>query len=519
MKYRELTPDEISAAYQMAERIYTGYSTADLTGDAQEGHVFFIGCFAGSKMVGCAKGDERGTLHFVIVEDGYRMRGIGRELVKRICEVCCNKCCILRITARTVPGTEGFFVKCGFQDAPALSDSQDGQTGVREMERIISPGEIRPRRMSKGMLAAVIGGGALLLLLLLIVIGVIVVLNLSGLSVKYGENSGTGTEETGMDPQAQDVPADGTEDDIRFQSDTPSSGSDNVTVKPDDPSMYDPEPGYVSLPVELINEPAGESESYEESYEKQTARALALIWAYISDEVDYKIEESAYTEYESTDRSEIDFDVRYPQIYGLPSGKEEEINQTLRDTAMFRTEMYYLEPNTQIRGFLAAEEYLILGSNVDYKVTYLDENLLSVVFVDHYFVGSTLSEYSEIRPVTVDLNTGEVYRIEDNLAVDEDFIPVWRERILQKKPENMSALNLSDDVFMKMLDGERVDGRYKSELILKKDGAELAFSYAFLDESSIERGWVTVDLTDEELAEYTTDTKMWHQYWEEQQKG
>ena len=99
-------------------------------------------------------------------------------------------------------------------------------------------------------------------------------------------------------------------------------------------------------------------------------------------------------------------------------------------------------------------------SEVGYKITYLSEELISVVYADHYFLGSAMAEYADLRTVIVNLKTGEAIKPEDTYKADEAMGKAFHDRLLKQQPENEAFLELGDDVFTRALQGEVVDGRY-----------------------------------------------------------
>lgn len=56
--------------------------------------------------------------------------------------------------------------------------------------------------------------------------------------------------------------------------------------------------------------------------------------AYVASDVSYQMTEENYKEKEAREEATIDYDIDYPQVSGLPSGKDQEVNQILKDAAM-----------------------------------------------------------------------------------------------------------------------------------------------------------------------------------------
>ena len=146
-----------------------------------------------------------------------------------------------------------------------------------------------------------------------------------------------------------------------------------------------------------------------------------------------------------------------------------------------------------------------------YRVTYMDDRLLCVIYEDHYFTGSVYGEYLALRTRVIDLETAEVYDVQDVLRADETFVDLWRAKIKEKDPDNYPAAELSDEAFLGTMTGEIIDGRYFANLVLAGDGLRVGFTYAFRseDDMRLSRGWVTAEFTEEELEPYRQDSRMW----------
>lgn len=56
----------------------------------------------------------------------------------------------------------------------------------------------------------------------------------------------------------------------------------------------------------------------------------------------------------------------------------------------------------------------------------MDDRLLCVIYEDHYFTGSVYGEYLALRTRVIDLETAEVYDVQDVLRADETFVDLWR---------------------------------------------------------------------------------------------
>ena len=111
----------------------------------------------------------------------------------------------------------------------------------------------------------------------------------------------------------------------------------------------------------------------------------------------------------------------------------------------------------------------------------------------------------------VNLKTGEAIKPEDTYKADEAMGKAFHDRLLKQQPENEAFLELGDDVFTRALQGEVVDGRYMTGMVLTKTGVLLPFTYHFrsADGNIISRGWDDVEFTKEEFMTYEKEHEMW----------
>ena len=117
--------------------------------------------------------------------------------------------------------------------------------------------------------------------------------------------------------------------------------------------------------------------------------------------------------------------VEYPQLSGIDDEMQTQINQLLYDTAMDRVNYWHLEPSDDVKAF-QEEHFSIFASDVNCDVTYHSQYLLSVDYKEYYSAGNPvwMTNGTE-RALTIDLLTGESYRLEDILEVNREFIRLW----------------------------------------------------------------------------------------------
>lgn len=110
--------------------------------------------------------------------------------------------------------------------------------------------------------------------------------------------------------------------------------------------------------------------------------------AYIAVNAGYEIEEE--NDAFESDRSSayfISYNINYPQLSGLSEKVEKELNEKLKNCARETVITYYENPTEEMKEWMMQQE-AVVASQVNYKVTYQDENLLCVAFEDYYSVGN-----------------------------------------------------------------------------------------------------------------------------------
>ncbi len=463
MVIRVLEKEEIHGALCLAAGIFNGLEQEEeILRQAEEENLILAGCFGdgpAAGLLGWGMADSGGQILFVFVREEHRRHGMGTAIVDMLRQVCSQKFAVLRITAQAPQEMVPFLTKCGLR-VYAPQRQENGRTFF-PMEDMLSPVELKPHKNGFRM-GLIIGGvcvAVLVLCLLIFLLGKKVV----------------GEVESLQEVQRQE----------ERQKEIPDEPETEVL------------PGYEE------EDPAEESPAEDEGIDD--------IPAYVASDVSYQMTEENYKEKEAREEATIDYDIDYPQVSGLPSGKDQEVNQILKDAAMGNANTYYLNPTQEIQDFLAEQEELYLGSQVKYRVTYMDDRLLCVIYEDHYFTGSVYGEYLALRTRVIDLETAEIYDVQDVLRADETFVDLWRAKIKEKDPDNYPAAELSDEAFLGTMTGEIIDGRYFANLVLAGDGLRVGFTYAFRseDDMRLSRGWVTAEFTEEELEPYRQDSRMW----------
>jgi hypothetical protein len=219
---------------------------------------------------------------------------------------------------------------------------------------------------------------------------------------------------------------------------------------------------------------------------------------------------------------QLDLNVTYPQLHGLDEIVEQKANEAIKHVAMRSVDRLYLNPSDVIKQFLKDESEkgnrpftppgVIIWSLVDCYVTYNDENMISIAFNDHYYIGSFYGEFIDARAITIDLTTGEEYRwTEAILEVDQSFVDKWLLRAWEVE-DNTFFLKTQprEDFWAILTNDENYTNRYFTTFFVDNtDDICVLVTYHMGIDGKIARGWADVHFSVEELESYRTDSDFW----------
>ncbi len=164
--------------------------------------------------------------------------------------------------------------------------------------------------------------------------------------------------------------------------------------------------------------------------------------------------------------------VEYPQLSGIDDEMQTQINQLLYDTAIDRVNYWHLEPSDDVIAF-QEEHFSIFASDVNCDVTYHSQYLLSVDYKEYYSAGNPvwMTNGTE-RALTIDLLTGQSYRLEDILDVNRDFIKLWDKTLCDEEDAEYADeedIDLVLSWFLASEDGNSDDYFYNSFFYIIED--------------------------------------------------
>lgn len=214
----------------------------------------------------------------------------------------------------------------------------------------------------------------------------------------------------------------------------------------------------------------------------------------------YKIAQIKYVDDENS------YLIAYPELKFDDGRDASDMNEIIKRCASYEMDMMYPIYNYNTDYYQGRCE-----SNVSFEVTYCDENIFSVVFSDHYFVGSIFAEYIDYRSVVIDLNTGESFKLGAVIDADDDFAEKMYKQLL-KKDEEWNERHGFDSSMMKqaIINGITDDSRYLAYLYITPEGElGIAFSYHYGTDGVIARGCIDLQASDGEIKNIKRDSKLW----------
>ncbi len=246
---------------------------------------------------------------------------------------------------------------------------------------------------------------------------------------------------------------------------------------------------------------------------------------YIAPDCGYEVQNCIFY-YNIPESDGESFRICYPKLISLDGKDMTAVNEGIRQRALINADYLLMNRNEELAHNLATDERYSLEwtqDQVNYVITYLDEDTISVVFQDYVFEGSIYAEYLELRSFVADINTGKRYKTTELLTGLEDGKLASRvnEEILafyEKEEKEFQTWAFTEVMTPELINetlqtGLIVDGRYYSNVYLTPDGVGIGFTYRMNKEvngySKILRGWKAITIPKEEAQEYLTDAPVW----------
>lgn len=423
----------------------------------QGGEIRLFGAWEGSELCGVSGIDRRGNILLFYVRKVWQRKGVGRQLMYAMCQFCGQELVVTRMTMRAFPSAAMAMNHLGMRDvAPAQTV---GPETFIPMEMMLAPGAMtsgRGKNQTKVIVAAVVLLIAFFALLVKMIYNEARDVFSNPHTYPFDEYGSFGDYDEFGNWFGDDY-YDGEEDSL--------SGMEMI-----------PEYEEKGLPFEIIEE------------------------SYLDTPDDKK------TTY-------VDFEIFYPQIKELSDeALQKQINEELKNCAMETVDRIYENPTPEIRERVLGEEYPVIADYVKYKVTYLTEDYLCVVFEDYSYEGSEDAYYVGLRAKSVNLKDGSVYEVKDIVDLKDAFVEDWLERMKSESGSEDILSELNTKELTKALSGEDTkNGVYLPVFFADKDGLEIGFSFHYEseDESDLGYAWVTAPFDEDEIREYQTENPFW----------
>ncbi len=296
----------------------------------------------------------------------------------------------------------------------------------------------------------------------------------------------------------------------------------NRTLLGDDPSLLYKDQ-YLTLPDTGEYDYTGYEYCYEEAV-KETWDWEGLT-EYIAPDCGYEVQNCVFY-YDFPESNGEAFRICYPKLISLNGKDMTAINEGIRQRAIVNADYLLMNRDEELAQKLATDERYSNNwtqDQVNYVITYLDEDTISVVFQYYVFEGSIYAEYLELRSYVADINTGKRYKTTELLTGLEDgkVAEMVNEEILafyEKEEKEFQKWAFTEVMTPELINetlqtGLIVDGRYYSNVYLTPDGVGIGFTYRMNKEvngySKILRGWKAITIPKEEVQEYLTDASVW----------
>lgn len=267
--------------------------------------------------------------------------------------------------------------------------------------------------------------------------------------------------------------------------------------------------------------------NYEYCYEDITTELYDWegITEYIDPDCGYEIQNCIFY-YRYPEGNGEEFKICYPKLISNNGADVSAVNEGIRECAMEYADRMLINRSEEFTQTLQNDEKYDeywTQSNVNYIISYLNEDLISVVFQDHLFAGSIYAEDLELRAYVADIDTGISLGNEELISGEnsQELAELIHQDMLAQNEGNEIALSVFGEVLTPELISEAlqtngtVDNRYFIDTFLTEGGMGFAFSYRVsetIDGNQITmRGWRNTILPVTQMTDYLG----WAVEWEE----
>ena len=456
----------------------------NMRASAERGETIFFGAFAGADLCGVMAVKSIGHICLFYVKKDCQGKGIGRMLFTSVYHFCAKQLRVSRITVNAAPEAAAKYQHMGMRQ----TDAEQNVNGMRfiPMEMYVRPADLPQQSKNRtgwiagGIVAAVLG------LVLIVAGGTVLIKNLYKINqqIMAGGIGNNGKQWDDGDPMNPDSP----------------DWDDDDPMNPDSP-LWDERDKY--------GDDGGETPG---SAGSSGLLGVAAVPEYIADDLSYEIEEDSYTYTDDKKQSMlVSFNVQYPVLNGLDAAVQEKINAQIKKCAMATVDEIYTNPSQEVKEKVLGSTNPILASVVTYKVSYANEQFISIIFEDMGARGSQEDAYQHLRTLNIGLKDGKVYTVKDIVNLDGDFVEEWLEIMRDEAGEVNFLAELDEESMISTLSGKSIDGNYVANFFVDKDGVEIGYDLNYVngDPADLKFVWVTAPFTFEEIKPYQKDMEFW----------
>ena len=428
-----------------------------------EGLALF-GAFEGPQMLGAGGILPTGHIALLFVRREYQHRGIGKALLMEMCSFAVQVYGVQKFTVNASPGAVDAYRHMGMHDT--APEQNAGGMRYIPMEMWAASVPIKKKRRKSAYIAAGVGAACLVLAIV------------AGAAIS---NELRYVAENGVD---------------EYMQDGSQWGDDGSSIE----DWYDEFYGDYG------------QDGYGQDEDSQEESGINAIPEYVDEDCGYDVTEDNYIyTADNTSSTTIQFEVYYPQVEGLSGDVQEKVNGALQDCALESVDKLYLEPSDDMKEKVLGEEYPVLASFVEYKVTYQSRSLLSVVFQDYSYEGSESDYHVALRCVNVNLQDGTLYEVKDIVNLDDSFVSQWAQVMQDEADDDTFLSELSAEDMKAVLGGDTKDGIYTPGFFVDEDGLEIGLSFRYPADSQDDRGyaWVTAPFDFDEIGPFASDSGFW----------
>ncbi|MDO4304777.1 MAG: hypothetical protein Q4D94_12775 [Bacillota bacterium] len=196
----------------------------------------------------------------------------------------------------------------------------------------------------------------------------------------------------------------------------------------------------------------------------------------IKSDLSYQIEVKEFTKYAETNTNSV-MTGNYPVVLCEDQKKADRINAAIKK----ELEVVFNHVNS-IGENMGSDEYFIF--DMESYVTYMEEDVLSVIYVEYAFLGEETYE-SYVVSVNIDMESGMEMTNSQILKIDDEFSIDFRKRSEKQNGESETMDYYSDQEITDLMNDDSTLIIFYAPL-----GMEVGFNYYY--------GWVTVTYPDYE---------------------